>query len=210
MEVAYFIKFAEPHLSSGIHAWTSLHTRAPAFLIYSADRDLKFLKKERNRVSKQAMCSQITPDRAPVGKGAKRCCWRDTGSSCSRNAWLYLPQVAEPEPFLLPKFLCYFSSLSSFPFASFLSFFHWLRMLWLMAASLKSMSMKMYSCPVSPLWKTPAAPLRIPHLGMYAVQSEQRIIKWKELYTDFCCWSFSSLCDVFSPERFVLLKDNQL
>lgn len=157
------------------------------------------------------MFSDYWPSTCGLGCGGGGCCWRDTGSSCRRNPWLYLLQVAGPEPFFLPWFLFFPSNLSSSLFASFIFFFHWVRLLLFMAASLKSMSVKMYSCPVSPLWKTPAAPLRISHLGMCAVQSGQRIIKWKELSIDFCCcWSFSSLGGIFSPERFVLLKDDQL
>ena len=131
MESSYFIKFTEPSLSSGIPHWISLYTRAPEFLIFSADRGLKFLKKNRNRVCKQAIYSQFT-DPAPVagavcvggGLAGRGGSW----SPCHWNALLYsmqqnrdsfrFPQVA----FLFFPPLLFFSLFSSFLFLASLSF----------------------------------------------------------------------------------------
>lgn len=112
MEFSYFIKFAEPTLSSGILSWISLYTWVPMCLFCSADRDLKFLKKCRNIVSRQATCSQIT-DPAWVGGRVVLQKWD----------LKILPQ--NQNPCLLPavSFL-FFSSLS------FLPFLHWVRQPW--------------------------------------------------------------------------------
>lgn len=131
MESSYFRKFTEPSLSSGIPHWISLYTRAPKFLIFSADRGLKFLKKNRNTVCKQAMHSQFT-DPAPVagavwggrgGLAGRRGLW----SSCHWNALLYsteqnrdsfrFPQVS----FLFFPPLLFFSLFCSLLFLASLS-----------------------------------------------------------------------------------------
>lgn len=169
MESSYFRKFTEPSLSSGIPHWISLYTRAPKFLIFSADRGLKFLKKNRNTVCKQAMHSQFT-DPAPVagavwggrgGLAGRRGLW----SSCHWNALLYsteqnrdsfrFPQVS----FLFFPPLLFFSLFSSLLFLASLSFpfpLSWSdgvialqRLLLSRTASCKSTSMKIKRCLVS-------------------------------------------------------------
>lgn len=122
MRFSYSIKCAEPNLSSGIPSWISQYIWATTFLTYSSDGDLQFLRKNRNIVSKQAICSQIT-DPAPGG-------WGVGGGGMLLEGELKLPRQkcftlvrgAEPGSVLTAPNFCSFLFTSPLLFSFFSSF----------------------------------------------------------------------------------------